>query len=155
MKRTIRTRKGSVTLNVSTQERLVYTLKRTGLGAAFVLADKFSTNSPILSMDNLGGPLQAVYTWELRSALDNGQAVITVHKTDGSRIGPHEFRAANFDDFRIYTVALSFMFLGKYTLVAKHADQNSKELTVITDIDFEGESNTDTAESSVTVQITR
>ena len=153
MPKTIRTRRGSARLDVSRGDKLVFSIARSGPGAVFTLTDDDADDSPLLSMDDLGGSMQALYEWELRSSIQGGQAVLRLHRTDGQRIGTHEFRTSDPDEFVVYRVSMSFMFLGQYTLVVNHCKADGTLVREITDIDFTGDNNKHVEESSTTVLI--
>jgi hypothetical protein len=158
MKRTIRRRVPFVVLNAATRQKLVYKLTKKGPGAVFVMTSTDSGDEPIFSMDDLGGGLKPEYQWELRTRIEStagapSEAVFTFSRSDGTPLGTHEFRTSDPAAFEIYRLVMSFMFLGTYTLVVDHRQAGGALIQTLVDEDFTGDSNTDTANSGITVQV--
>ena len=149
MKKTIRTLKGGVELDSGKGEFLTYALKRIGPGAIFVMTGQDTQDEPIFSEEDLGGKQQALYKWRFKAGNEKGKLTYRFRDESGGKLGDEFWQPDN--DFRVFDLVLSFLFLGKYSALIQRVAKDGSLVETIVDVDYEGESNTDMAEVTLLI----
>ena len=128
VKRTERTNKSAVKVNLLGGEYIDYSLTVSGARGVFALADR--KDRPVMKDTDWPAPQQ------------------TYHKR-----WPQETPQAPPENGEVYSLAMSFITALKYTYVVKRCQADGKLLQIIKDIDFESQIPQDTATVSLTVFI--
>jgi hypothetical protein len=129
----------SVTLDSATGESLEYTLKIQGARANFAWVDDEETT--VLSHTDFG--LEDQIVWQLKTAQQNGQVVVTVPQKAG-----YQRTLAPGTDTQ-YTLAVGFITATSYTLTVKRIPPNAP--ATITDVDLNPDPNAPTVIQSLEV----
>ena len=139
-------------MGMGASEFLTYELKRSGPSSIFVMTDEDTQSDPIFSEEELGGKQQPKYEWRFKPGKEQGKLTYRFRDTNNKRLGDAAWQPQA-GDFHVTDLILSFLFLGKYTLVIKRVDKTGTALETIADVDYEGESNTDMAEMTLLIAV--